>query len=368
MVNLANKALTIQEKLVELLGVKEDPSVSIIVNKNAASPRDKAFRIAVKNAMKEAIGKLNEFGYDKRLISDITERFKRIEEIVAFERDFQAAVIFLSPQREEILFLPFEAKNKVIVDNSFEIRDLLRTVNRSFQYDVIVLSKKKTAYFNGFQKLLQKVEHPGLPEGTEYYFNSRVSKKIDPSKAEEEAIKLYVNDIDHFIRIYSDLHTPLIVMGEEKLVSFFKKKTKRPDKILAEIYGSYDSEKTTVIRNKINEKLQEYIKLRDRKLMERIQDDINKLNYVSGIQEAWTVAAMKEARILLVEHGYKEEGYSVRDGLFLVFEPQKGEDSEYHADVVDDLAEMVLRQGGEVYFMTIGMLKDYDKVILTTRT
>ncbi len=364
---LANKALTVQEKLVELLGVKEDPSVSIIVNKETASPRNETFRIAVKNSIKEAMEKLHEGGYDKHLIARFEERLKALENTIIYENDFQSVVIYISPQREELLLLPFEVQNRVIVDDTFEIRVLLRAVNRSFQYDVIVLSKKKTALYNGYHKLLQKVEHDKLPEGVEYYLTSFINKKTDPSKAETEAMKLYVNDIDHFIRTYTDMHTPLIVMGDEKLVSYFKNKTKRPDKILAEIHGSYDRESTQVISNKINEKIEEYMKNRDQKLLERIRPDIDRLSYVSGIQEAWTVAAMKEARILLVEQGYGVGGYSVKNGLFLMLSMPDEEEYDYHADAVDDLAEMVLMQGGEVYFVTPGLLEKYNKIIETTR-
>ena len=102
--------------------------------------------------------------------------------------------------------------------------------------------------------------------------------------------------------------------------------------------------------------------------MERIQPDIDRLSYVSGVQEAWTVAAMKEARILLVEKGYSVEGYSFKNGLFLAFsEPVEEKEYDYHADAIDDLAEMVLLQGGEVYFVSPGLLEKYDKIIETTR-
>ncbi len=365
---LANKALTVQEKLVELLGLSEDPSISIIVNKETASPRNEKFRIAVKNAVKEAVQKLKDKDYDKRLVANIEERLQKIEEGIIYENDFQAVVIFISPMREELLLLPFEVDNKVVVDNTFEIRDLLRTVNRSFQYDVIILSKKKTAFYNGYLDKLQKVENSELPEGVEYYLANRIGKKEDPAKAETEAIKLYVNDVYDFVRIYTDMNTPLIVMGDEKLISYFKNKFKHPEKILATIHGSYDNERTSVISEKINEKLDEYIKIRDKQLLEKIQPDIDRLNYVSGIQEVWTVAAMKEARILLVERGYSVEGYSIKNGLFLVFsEPVEEKEYDYHADAIDDLVEMVLLQRGEVYFVSPGLLEKYDKIIETTR-
>ncbi len=365
---LANKALTLQEILVNLLGVKEDPCVSIIVNKDTPSPKNKVFQLAVKNAIKEAINKLSEKGYDKKLVKKFKEKLSEIENTIVYERDFQAVALFMSPNRLEKVLLPFEVKNKVIIDNSFEIRDLLRAVNRLFQYDVILLSKKKTRFFNGFYKYLQEVEDlSDIPEGMEYYLNSRINEKLDPGKAESEAMRLYTIDIDHFLRIYSDMHTPLIVMGDKKLVSYFKNHTKKPNKILAEIYGSYDDKRLSVIREKINEKINEYKDKRDIQLLQRIQPDIDRYSYVSGIQEVWTAAAMKEARILIVEEGYKVEGYSVKNGLFLIFKKPDNEDYEYHADAIDDLVEMVLIQGGESYFVKPGLLEKYDKILLTTR-
>ncbi len=365
---LANKAMTSKEKLVELIGLQEDPSISIILKKGHKAARDEKIQILLKNSIKDAVNKLKEANYDKRLIEDLKEKLEKIETKVIYEDAGNSVVIFLSPNREEIIWLPFDVENKVIVDNTFEIRDLLRTINRSFQYDVIVLSKKKTKFYNGYQNKLQQIETEDIPEGVEYYLNNRISNKEDPGKAEMEALKLYVNDVDDFIRLYTDMHTPLIVMGDEKIVSYFKNKTRRPDKILAEIYGSYDDERTSVISNKINEKLDEYIKIRDKQLLERIQPDIDRLSYVSGIQEAWTVAAMKEARIMLIEQGYSEEGYSIKNGLFLVFsEPVEEKEYDYHSDALDDLTEMVLMQGGEVYFVSPGLLDKYDKIVVTTR-
>ncbi len=358
---------TIKEKFVKLLGVNDDPCVSVIVNKVAPSPKNEKFRIAVKNAVRQAIEKLKEKGYDKRLVQKFADRLMQIAEELKYERDFQGVAIFLSPSYEEVITLPYKVKDKVVVDNTFEIRDLLRTLNRSFQYNAIVLSKKKTRFFEGFSKDLQEVFSSDIPEGVDYYFNIRVSDRIDPAKRESEAMKLYVKDLDDFLRLYSDMYTPLIVLGDKKLVGYFRTHTKRPKKVIGEIYGSYDDERVSVIRDKINEKLDEYIKIRDQQLMERIKDDIDAYNYVSGIQEVWTAAAMKEARILLVEQGYSVEGYSVKDGLFLLLVKPENEEYDYHEDAIDDLTEMVLLQGGEVYFVSEGLLKDYDRVLLTLR-
>jgi len=123
----------------------------------------------------------------------------------------------------------------------------------------------------------------------------------------------------------------------------------------------------SAIQDKIREKLDEYIQTRDQQLLERVQRDIDAYNYVSGIQEAWTAAAMKEARILLVDQDYKVQGYSVDNGLFLLLVEPENEEYDFHEDAIDDLAEMVLLQGGEVFFVSKGLLDKYEHILLTLR-
>jgi len=367
MKDLRNKAITLQEKLVELLRVKEDPAVSIILYNEEKTPRNEKFKVLLKDAIKEAVKKIESEGYDKRIIRLLEEKMNKLEEKVVYENIVNTLVMFVSSNYEEIMEVPFEAKNKIIVDNSFEIRDLLRTVNRLFKYDVVLLSKKKTRFFNGFHKTLIEQSGSELPEGVEFYLENKINKKEDPGKQESEAMRLYTIDVDKFIRLYSDMHTPLIIMGDKKLVSYFKNNTKKPGKILGEIYGSYDDAKLSEIEKKVAEKIDELIQKRDDELLERVKEDIDRYSYVSGLQESWEVAAMKEARIMLVEHGFKVEGYSINDGLFLVFDKPESGEYEYHDDVVDDLAEMVLLQGGEVYFLSPGKLEKFDEILVTTR-
>ncbi len=367
MKDLKNKAITLQERLVSLLRVKEDPAVSIILNNEERSGRNKKFQVALKDAIKEAVKQLEQRGYNKRLVRELEKRMNDLEEKIKYEYASKALVLYISPSYEDVLDLPFDVVNKILIDNTFAVKDLLRTVNRMFQYDVILLSKKKTRFFNAFHDVLIEVSNPDIPEGMKAYMDDVVKRKMDPGKEESEAMRLYAIDIDKFIRLYTDMTTPIIVIGDKKLVSYFKNNTKKPNKILDVIYGSYDDERLSVIEKKVTEKLSEYIKKRNHDLLERVKNDIDAYRYVSGIQESWEVAAMKEARIMLVEQGFKLEGYSINDGLFLVFDKPENEEYEYHADVVDDLAKMVLLQGGEVYFLSPGMLEKFDKILITTR-
>ncbi len=366
--NLANKPTRLQETLVELLRIKEHPCISIIVRNDNPSTYNEKLRISVKTEIKKALDLLEENKYDKNITAEFENILTDLEEEIQYENYFNGLGIFVSQKVREIVYFPFDVTPKTIVDDSFEIRDLLMTVNRTFQYDVIILSKKRTRFLNGFGFDLREINHPDIPGGATDYLESKKYKTFDPGKTESVAMLQYVKDLDHFLRIYSGLSSSLILMGDIKLVSYFRNNTKNPGKIKAVIEGSYDDLKISEIQKVIKSKLQEIISRWEDEILNRVKKDIDALNYVSGIQEVWTAAAMKEGRILLTEREFKVEGWSTNNNLFIRFDKPEDEESNYHQDVVDDIVEMVLLQGGESYFLSPGKLKNFDKILLTLRT
>ncbi len=364
---LANKNFGLQEKLVELLQIKETPSVSIILrNENPSLDNDK-LRIAAKDGLKKALAQLESMDFDKRLLVSMKQRLEEAINNIQYHNYLKGVGVFVSPNVLEVVYFPLDIKPKVVVDDSFEIRDLLLSVNRTFQYDVLLLNKKKTRFFNGFGQQLQEVLASDIPEGVEDFLKRENKAGEDPAKTESLAIEKYVRALDHFLRLHTPMQMPLILIGDTKLLGYFKKYTRRPNKIIGQIEGSYHKEPVSEISQKVNESLQAFSEKWEDQLLESMKEEIDRLRYVSGIQEVWQAAAMKEARILLTERGYKVNGYSTHDGLFLVFDPQFAPNGNYHEDAVDDVIEMVLAQGGESYFLAPGKLKDFDHILLNTR-
>ncbi len=366
--NFANKAITIQEKLVDLLNKKENPAVSIIVGNEARTTENTALRIALKDEIKKVVETLGERGYSRRVVRLLEEKMQQAMEDVDFTGFLYGIGIFVSENEYEILYFPFLVTSKTTVDTSFEIRDLLMTVNRSFQYDVILLSKKKTRFFNAYGPDVQELRTSAIPGGVDDIIKMKKAGAIDPEKVETDALKKYVRDVDHFIRIFTPMNRPLVVIGDARLLSYFKETTRRSDKIIGEIQGSFDDARVSEIQERVAEIYQEFQEKWENQLLDNMQEDIDRLRYVSGIQEVWTVAAMKEGRVLLTERDYREKGWSVKDGVFLVLGEEKPEENAgFHEDAVDDIVEMVLSQGGESYFVQPGKLEKYDRIILSTR-
>ncbi len=364
---LANKNFGLQEKLVELLQRKETPSVSIILRHENPSLDSDKLRLEVKDGIKKALKEMEAMSLNRRLVQMMEERLEKAANEIQYHNYLKGVGLFVSPHVLEIVYFPIDIQPKVVVDDSFEIRDLLLAVNRSFQYDVLLLNKKKTRFFNGLGNNLQEVLSPDIPAGAEDFLKRENKAGEDPAKTESLALEKYVRALDHFLRLYTPVSMPLLLIGDVKLLGYFKKYTRRPNKILGEIEGSYHKESVSEISQKVNESLNAFAEKWENQLLESMKDEIDRLRYVSGIQEAWQAAAMKEARVLITERGYKVPAYSTADGLFLVFEPEFAPGGKQHEDAVDDLIEMVLAQGGESYFVAAGKLKKFDRILLHTR-
>ncbi len=364
--NLANQKFGLQEKLVELLNVKETPSVSILVPNDEPQSAEK-LRIQIKDDIKNAILELKQMHLDKKLILALEKRLHKGADFIRYQKQFRSLGLFVSNNTLEVIYLPVMIEHKVIVDHSFEIRDILLSVNRTFHYDVLLLNKKKTRFFNGFGQNLQELDSSDIPSGVDEYFNKEKSSGGDTSKKDLIATQHYIKALDYFLRVHTSPSIPLILIGDVKLLSYFKKYTRKPVKVLGEIQGSFHRENLLEIKQIIQPSLKDFQEKWENQLIESMKDEIDHLRYVSGIQEVWEAAAMNEARILILEKGYKQEGYSTQNGLFFVFDKKYAPQGQYREDAVDDIIEMVLGQGGESYFVAPGKLKAFDRIFLNTR-
>lgn len=72
----------------------------------------------------------------------------------------------------------------------------------------------------------------------------------------------------------------------------------------------------------------------------------------------------KNGRLLVVEKGYTAAGEHIAAGK-IVYKPT-AESNEFHLanDVVDDVIEKVLQNGGDVAFTDDGLLQQYDHIVL----
>lgn len=110
----------------------------------------------------------------------------------------------------------------------------------------------------------------------------------------------------------------------------------------------------------------EYLQNERNLLIKKMQEKIGEQLVISGIQQVWQATKDGKAFKLLVEKDFRKSGFITDGGYQLHVRPTE-KAYKIVADAVDDVMEMVLEMGGQVFLTDNGLLKDYEHIALITR-
>jgi hypothetical protein len=129
------------------------------------------------------------------------------------------------------------------------------------------------------------------------------------------------------------------------------------------IHGNYNEATEPEIRDALQTYISNWRKVKEQDLLQQLESAMNNKKLAIGIQNAWTSAARKNSRLLVVEKDFvypaqiiNAETISARDA--------NANNPFYIKDAVDDVMEKVLQNGGDVEFVENGALKDYEQIAL----
>lgn len=276
--------------------------------------------------------------------------------------------IFVSPLVEKVYYLDIPMEEKVIIDESFEIRDLVYSRKGVHKYLVLVLSAQHSRIFLGnstqFVRLASSMPHHVAPA---YKSDAeRVTNFADPSHRKEVMLEKFLRHIDnslnHIVKAYS---LPLFVMGTDRTVGHFKKITHHLKHITGYIHGSFEDASELAIREAIAPHVADWKYVIQNDLLLRLNAARSAHKLAVGIKDVWKSASRGKGWLLVVEKNYivaaqhrSPEGNAEENGFAIHGNPL------FIKDAVDDVIEKVLASGGDVEFVDEGLLDKYHHIAL----
>jgi hypothetical protein len=346
--------------------VKFMPAISIIqpfeVKTALKSETDHALKLVAAEAEKQ-LAKT----YPEEKFRPVIEKLNQLIRHITYDPRKKGIAIFVSPIMEKVFFLDFPAEARLVIDESFEIRDLVYNKKLNTRFLVLLLSDQSFSILLGGPSSMIRIR-TGVPENSNAYkrdLPQRVTHFSDTAAEKEILLDKLLQHADEALSgLLKTYALPVFVTGTPRDIGHFKKMTANAKNITAYIHGNYLDASETDLRKVLAPYLEDWRKAGEQQVLQRLERAAGEGRLVQGIRKVWTAAEQKTGQLLVVETDFIYPARQGADAGTIYKEAPGPENAFYLKDAVDDIIEKVLASGGEVEFVGHDLLKDRGHIAL----
>lgn len=358
--------MTIRQKLEALAIEKNTPCVTVSLNTHRTYPENAQDIILLKNLLKEAEERVvKEFG--KRPVSSLLEKLSSVESEIDVNYNLDSLHIYLSNDTKEIIKSAWSSnENDVNISDTFNIRSLIKSYNRSEEYFILLLSQNGVILYNAVNDgITNEIRNNDFPFGENRHYNTHSDKGSD-SKHLDDLVREFLNTVDKaVVKMNNETGLNCVVICTEDNYSRLMQVADKPT--IYNGYANINYNKTDT--HHIAKQGWEIIKtLQHKRRVEAIGDikeAIGQGNVLTDLQEIYQASIDGRGDLLMVHQDFVQPVLITGDRTFeLATDLTK-------PDVIDDItsniAWNVLSKNGRVFFTTQDEIKDLGKIVLKTR-
>jgi hypothetical protein len=354
----------------ELLEVMESvhyrPAISIILPFDPKMGAKKEITHSLKIATDKVEHDLEE-NYPPEITKLVMYKLRTIIKDLNYNTHKKSIAIYVSPVFEKVLYLDISVDEKIIVDESFEIRDLVFSKKQLHKYLVLLLSSKESRMFLGnndsFIRIVSNTSESAAAYNTDT--PEKVANFTDSNSRKEMLMDKFLLHVDNGLNfILKAYPLPLFVLGTEKTIGHFKKISKHNGSVIDFIQGNYEEYSIPELKEILEPHITDWKKVTQKNLLNQLEEAEGKKKLAVGMRNVWREAMNKKGRLLLVEKNYMYNAVhgSKDDNIYKPVEPYNKFSNI--KDAVDDVIEKVLENGGDVEFVDEELLKDYQHIAM----
>lgn len=376
-----------------LQAIQGYPAVTILLPTHRTSPDNRQDPIRVKNLASQAADRLLK-EFSKREVQPLLNNLDAIVNEIDYRHALDGLAIFVNQEFARKFYLPFPVSERVIIDETFVTRDLVMAMNRSPRYWVLALSENSTRLFEGARDALVEITDYGFPRTNEGpggelplpgdyepvagwgSWNVGLPQGglslpggfgAEKSAYRDEYRRKFFREVDGaFAEAAQDDPLPLLLAGVGRQLSFFNEVSRHGAWVAGLLQGNYDQTSAHDLGRLLWPLVLEAMDARRQKLLQELDAAVGAQRSASTLGEAWMHAQMGRVATLLVEEDYHQPARRSESGMLLTVVDEAG-GPDVLEDAVDDLIELVLQKGGQVYFLQAGALAIHGRVAAILR-
>lgn len=344
---------------------KNELAVSILLPTHRTFPDNKQDAIMLKNLIREAEDRLNA-RLDKRETEAIIDAINKKIDGLDHNYNLDSLGIFASRHNTVIARFPFAAQARVIIDDTFAVRDLVREMNEAVHYHILIISRTSARLVEAFndRPVREFDEKTALRTGSFPMENPFLfaAKGLDRAQVPNEAgnLKEFFNRVDKGLQEIQNNpeneRLPVIIVGDARNVAFFKEVCDQPADIVGAITSVPDLKiPAEKIVFEVQNVLAEYRLNQAKTALQHIVQARNANQLLTDFSTIFRAITEGNAARLFVRQGYIQSGVIDVEKKIVTIDENVASANAVD-DVVDTFIELVMQQGGEICFLSAEQL------------
>lgn len=355
-----------KETLKRLSEIKADVCVTVILKTHKTHPDNQQDPILLKNLISEASHRLtNEYGAE--ISKKLTEKLQKLADGIDHKQNDLGLMLFVNEDIAEYLRLPVNVTTRLIIDDTFATRSIVRALNRDTDYYLLALARGKARLiYASSDAVVEEIQRDGFPFEDRELFSM---PKVDAANSVKvtNTTREFFNRVDKAVNAVRKQNPhPVVIYTDEANYHQYIKVADYPNTILGYITVRNFDEKAGNLIKEVWEDIRQLTIAKERARISELEQALNSGKFLTDINEIWRATLEGRGKTIFVEEGYYQP---VRDDNG-VFTPIKADEISSRTDVddiVDDMIENNLRMGGDVVFVKAGSLAKFNKLALVTR-
>lgn len=355
-----------RETLERLSKIQAPICVTVILRTHKTHPENQKDSIQLKNLINEASTRL-EKEYGKAVAKNYTEKLNKLADSVDHDKNDLGLMLFVNDDVAEFLRVPVRPKDRVILDDTFATRTIIRALVRDTDYYLLVLSKGKARLIEAnSETLVQEVSAEGFPI-TDNDLTVATRQEAAAASRVTNLAQEFFNRIDKSVnKVRQGNPLPVVVYSDETNYSNYLKIADHPNTILGHAVAKNLDEKPGNLVKEVWPAIKDLAIVKNRSRVTELEKALSAGTYLSDINEIWTAVQEGRGKTIFVEEGYYQPVKN-EDGVLTPIESSEISSKEDINDIVDDMIEHTLKYGGDVAFLEPGSLEKFNKLALVTR-
>lgn len=360
--------LTVEE-FKDLVDYQHEHSLSIYMPTHRGGQDIQQDPIRFKNLLEKAKDRLLAKGMRRPEVEEYLKPLRDLLDRTEFWRNqSDGLAVLYSPEEFNIYRLPFEFEELVMINDQYYISPLIPVMVDNQRYYTLALSREKVRLFAGNHLNISELDLGDTPtslaeslrlDDPEQRLQQRTSVPSprgdgaemfhahDPDNQEMENLKRFLSEIENAVtgRIGDD-NAPLILMGTEKIVSFYQEKDSYAYTLDEVINLNPDQLSAKDILDKSWDLVQPMVEARHQQALDRYRSLADGEKVSEELDKVVPAALHARVDTLFIPLGKQVWGKFDPDQQAVI---EMDEEDPESRDLLDFAALHTLRNGGRVY-------------------